>query len=197
MSATRDIKVTIAGDAGRLRRANSLVHPTARVEGTIGPGTKVGPHAWIGMNVTIGAACVIGPGVVIGCDGFGYENVGDRWERKLQNHGVVIEDDVQVGANAVIARGSYRDTVIGTGTRIDALAFVAHNCIVGEHCMIVAHAELSGSVEVGDGAWIGPSACVREHLSIGAGALVGLGAVVVKDVSDGETWAGNPAKRLK
>jgi UDP-3-O-[3-hydroxymyristoyl] glucosamine N-acyltransferase len=181
-TTTRDISVSIWGDASRMTPVRPGVHPSA----------------YIGPNVTIGKNCIIGPGAVIGWSGFGFTKADDgSWERKPESHGVIIDDDVEVGANTCIDRGSYRPTVIGRGTKIDNGVHVAHNCLVGEDCLIIAHAELSGSVVVGDGAWIGPSSCVREHLFIGAGALVGIGAVVVKDVEPGQTVVGNPAKPLE
>lgn len=161
----------------------------------VGQGTRTHPGSYIGEHVTIGRNCRVGPGAVIGYDGFGYTPGPDgTWDRKPETHGVVIGDNVHIGANTCIDRGSYRDTVIGSGTKIDNLVHIAHNVRVGENCMIIAGAELSGSVVVGDGAWIAPNACVREHLTIGAGAKVGLGAVVVKDVEPGTTVVGNPAR---
>lgn len=171
-----------------------LVHPTAVVDGEIGEGTYVGPHAWVGPCVRVGDNCVIGPGAVIGWDGFGYEHVNGRWEQKPQNFGVVVEDDVHVGANACIDRGSYRDTVIGRGTKIDNLVHIAHNVQVGRNCLIIACAELSGSVVVGDDCHVAPCAAVREHVTLADEAFVGLGAVVVSDVPLGEVVYGVPAK---
>lgn len=157
---------------------------------------RITGNAHPGRRITIGKDCVIQPGAQIGQDGFGYTFENGRWEPKPHNFGVAIEDDVHIGANTCIDRGSYRDTRIGQGTRIDNLVHIAHNVQVGRNCIIVAGAEVSGSVVIGDGAWIGPNACIREHLTIGAGAVIGIGAVVVKDVPAGETWVGNPARRL-
>jgi UDP-3-O-[3-hydroxymyristoyl] glucosamine N-acyltransferase len=153
--------------------------------------------AHIGPNVRLGRNVRVGPGAVIGWDGFGFDKQPDgTWERKPETHGVVIGDDVEIGANACIDRGSYRDTVIGDGTKVDNLVHVAHNVQIGRNCLVIAGAELSGSVIVGDGAWIAPNACVREHLTVGEGAVIGLGAVVVKDVEANTTVAGNPARVL-
>jgi UDP-3-O-[3-hydroxymyristoyl] glucosamine N-acyltransferase len=161
-----------------------VIHDTAYVH----PSAVVHPRVSIGKNVWVG------PGAVIGFDGFGWFKSGDRWEQKPQNYGVVIEDDVHIGANTCIDRGSYRHTVIGKGTKVDNLVHIAHNVQVGKHCLIIAQAELSGSVVVEDNCWIGPRACVREHLRIGKGSLVGIGSVVVKDVEPGTTVYGVPAK---
>ena len=194
MTATHDIKVRVEPRHNPVTPPGSYIDPHARV----GHGCTIGRNVYIGPHVTIGADCVIGPGSVIGSDGFGYEwEDGVGWQRKPQTCGVVIEDDVHIGANTCIDRGSYRDTFIGSGTRIDNLVHIAHNVIVGPNCLVIACAELSGSVELGEGAQIAPNACVREHLTIGAGALVGLGAVAVTDVPAGETWVGNPARRLE
>lgn len=190
MSATRaDINIRRP-----FRPPGCQVDPTAFVDVSC----RLAPNVWIGPNVTIFEGCEIGPGSVIGWDGFGYEWSEQRhqWTRKPQSCGVRIGPNVHIGANVCIDRGSYRDTVVGEGCRIDNLVHIAHNVIVRDHTLVIAKAELSGSVEVGKRCWIGPAACVREHLKIGDGALVGIGAVVVKDVPAGETWAGNPAKRL-
>jgi len=178
---------------------SAYIDPSAIVAwGTaIGPRTTIGPGAYIGPGVTIGADCIIQPCAVIGADGFGYERDPDgHWTPKPHPYGVVIGDDVHVGALTNIHRGSWRDTVIGDGTRIDAGTHVAHNVHIGHDCVIVAHAMLGGSVTVEDGAWIGPSASIMQRVTIGARALVGMGAVVLADVPPCQTWAGNPARCL-
>lgn len=175
-----------------------MIHPTACVEGIVGESTIVHAFAWIGPLVTIGRNCVIGAGAAIGNDGFGYTQQEDgSWLRKPRSHGVVIEDDVHIGANTCIDCGSWRDTHIGRGSRIDNLCHIAHNVIIGRDCLVIAQAMLAGSVELGDGAYVAPCACVREHRSIGAGAFIGLGAVVVDDVSDGDCVKGMPAKTFQ
>lgn len=175
-----------------------IKHPTACVEGTVGDGTIVHAFAWIGPLVTIGRNCRIGPGCAIGQDGFGYAQQDDgSWQRKPQTHGVVIEDDVHIGANTCIDRGSWRDTHIGRGTRIDNLCHVAHNVIIGRDCVVVAQAMLAGSVQLGDGAYVAPCASVRQHIVIGRNAFIGMGAVVVKNVAEDECVKGVPAKRFQ
>jgi UDP-3-O-[3-hydroxymyristoyl] glucosamine N-acyltransferase LpxD len=175
-----------------------MIHPTACVEGKIGAGTIVGAHAWIGSLVTIGRNCIIGPGCQLGQDGFGYTQLADgSWSRKPQSHGVVIEDDVHLGANVCVDRGSWRDTRIQSGSRIDNLCHIAHNVVIGHDCVVIAQSMLAGSVELKDGAYIAPCVSVREHRTIGAGAFVGLGAVVTRDVEDREHVRGVPAKTFE
>jgi UDP-3-O-[3-hydroxymyristoyl] glucosamine N-acyltransferase LpxD len=161
------------------------VHPTAQVHET----------AWIGPDVTVGAYCIIGPGAVIGSTGFGYVHQPDgTWTEKPHDYGVILDAGVHVGANTCIDRGSWRDTRIGAGTRIDNLVHIAHNVRVGRVVCIVAQAMIAGSVEVHDGAWIGPSSSIHQRLTIGPRALVGMGAVVIRDVAADTTVAGVPAR---
>jgi UDP-3-O-[3-hydroxymyristoyl] glucosamine N-acyltransferase len=183
----------------------TIIHPRAYVEGVVGPRTRIGPMACIGPLVTVGADCVIGPGAVLGWEGFGYSRDGmtdqearehgtGEWELKDQRYGVILGDGVHVGALTCVDRGSYRDTRIAHGTKIDNLVHVAHNVIIGQRCLVIAQAMLGGSVEIGDDSWIAPHAVIREHIKIGSRAFVALGAVVVKDVEDGESVKGCPAK---
>jgi UDP-3-O-[3-hydroxymyristoyl] glucosamine N-acyltransferase LpxD len=159
------------------------------------PSAEVHPTAWIDPDVTIGAGCIIGPGAVIGSPGFGYTRQPEGyWDPKPHPYGVILDADVHVGANTCIDRGSWRDTRIGRGTRIDNLVHIAHNVRIGRDVCVVALAMIAGSVEVHDGAWIGPSASIHQRLTIGPRALVGMGAVVLRDVEADTTVAGVPAK---
>jgi UDP-3-O-[3-hydroxymyristoyl] glucosamine N-acyltransferase len=164
----------------------------------IGYDVEFGSNCVIHDCVTIGERCVIGSHVVIGEPGFGFKQLPSGERIRTEHTGtVIIEDDVEIGAGTVIARGTRDATRIGRGTKIDCNVFIAHNVQIGMDCVIIAGAELSGSVHVGNGCWIAPNACVREHITIGDGAMIGLGAVVVKDVPAGVTVVGNPAKELK
>lgn len=173
-----------------------MIHPSAVIDRQVvivGP-VEIGAHVsiegrvWIGPDVRIAAGCRIGQ------VGFGYEEGEDGWCEKPHPFGVRIERGVHVGANTCIDRGSWRDTVIGAGSKIDNLCHIAHNVRVGVNCLIVAQAEISGSVVIGDGAYIAPGARIRERLTVGARAVVGLGAVVVANVPAGRTYAGVPAR---
>ncbi|WXG47432.1 MAG: UDP-3-O-(3-hydroxymyristoyl)glucosamine N-acyltransferase [Candidatus Atabeyarchaeum deiterrae] len=162
---------------------------------TIGHHAVIHPSAIIYGDTEIGDRVVIHAGVVIGKSGFGYERDKDGAWLKFPHVGkVMIEDDVEIGANTVIDRAPLDATIIGRGTKIDNLVHVAHSVHLGKNCMVVACALLGGSCSVGDGTWIGGNASVLEHIRIGRNCLVGMGAVVTKDIPDNTTVAGVPAE---
>lgn len=160
----------------------------------VGEGSTIHPHATIGPGVTIGARCVVYSGARIGSDGFGYVWADGRHLRVPQVGGCRLEDDVEIGANSTIDRGSVGDTVIGRGTKIDNLVHVGHNVQIGEHAIVIAQVGISGSTTVGDGAILGGQAGFAGHLRIGAGARVGAQAGVISDVEPGSTVSGYPAR---
>jgi len=188
--------------------ATAVVHPEAKIHPDaymgpftyvgkceIGAGTVIHGHVHIYSNTRIGRNVTVHAGTVIGADGFGYErNESGELEKFPHVGGVVIEDNVEIGANTCVDRGTLGDTVIREGAKVDNLVHVAHNVIIGRHAAVIANAMLGGSTRIGDYAWIAPSACLRDMISIGEGALVGLGALVVKDVPDGVTVMGAPAR---
>lgn len=160
----------------------------------VGPGTVIHPHATLYGGVRTGARCVLHSGVRLGRDGFGYV-WSDGGHRKIpQIGGCVLGDDVEVGANTNIDRGSIGDTVIGSGTKIDGLVHIGHNVRVGRHVVLVAQVGVSGSTVIGDGAVLGGQAGVGGHLTIGDRARVGAQAGVTADVPTGETYSGYPAR---
>jgi len=197
-------------EEGVLLSLNVTVGQGAR----IGRGTRIGPGAVIGPGVLIGRDCVIGPnavigfallgdrvsvsaGAVLGEAGFGAA-VGPRGMVDMPQLGrVVIQDNVTIGANSCVDRGAFADTTVGENTKIDNLVHVAHNVRVGRNCVLAAYTGLSGSTIVGDGVAFGGKAGVADHLNIGSGASIGAAASVFKDVPEGETWTGFPARPLK
>jgi len=164
----------------------------------IGSGTRIYAGVHICSSARIGKNVALKSGCVIGGDGFGYERTEKGVFVKFPHlAGVVIEDDVEIGANTCIDRGTLSDTVIGRGTKIDNLVHVAHNVKIGKHCAIIALAMVGGGAQIGDGAWVAPTACLRNGIVIGKQALVGMGAVVTKNVECGETVIGVPAKPIE
>jgi UDP-3-O-[3-hydroxymyristoyl] glucosamine N-acyltransferase len=161
----------------------------------IGRGTVIYGHVHIYPKTRIGRNVVVHAGTVIGADGFGYHRNEDGELEKFPHiGGVIIGDDVEIGANTCIDRGALGNTIIHKGAKVDNLVHIAHNVVVGHHAAVIAHAMVGGSTQIGDQAWVAPSACLRNGISVGDGAVVGLGAVVVKDVADGTTVMGVPAR---
>jgi UDP-3-O-[3-hydroxymyristoyl] glucosamine N-acyltransferase len=189
--------------------ALAAIHPTAQIDPTahigaycnigadtvIGAETVIHPHVTIYDRVHIGARCQINSGTVIGADGFGYErNEKGELEKFPHLGSVLIADDVEIGANSCIDRGSIGDTIIHARARIDNLVHVAHNVQIGEDAAVIALSMLGGSAKIGAGAWIAPGAVLMNQVAVGSGGTVGLGAVVVKNVADGQTVMGAPAQ---
>ena len=109
---------------------------------------------------------------------------------------VIIEDDVEIGTNTSIDRGTLGNTLIKTGVKIDNLVHIAHNVTIGKHTMIIANSLIGGSTIIGDHCWIAPSATIRDAVNVGDNVTIGMGAVVTKDIPSGEIWAGSPARRM-
>lgn len=180
----------------------------------IGRGTTIAAGAVIGEAVAIGRDCYVGPGVTvqhalignrvflypgvrIGQDGFGYA-MGPKGHAKVAQIGrVIIQDDVEIGANTTIDRGANRDTVIGEGTKIDNQVQIGHNVEIGRHCVIVSQVGISGSARLGDFVAIGGQTGVNGHVTIGDGAQIAAVSVVHADVPPGVRWGGAPARPVK
>jgi UDP-3-O-[3-hydroxymyristoyl] glucosamine N-acyltransferase len=172
--------------------ANSVVGPDVR----IGRNCSIGSQATV-LNALIGNGVIIHPGARIGQDGFGFA-MGPRGHLKVPQIGrVVIQDDVEIGANTAIDRGSNRDTIIGEGTKIDNLVQIAHNVVIGRHCIIVSQGGISGSTALGDFVATGGQAGLTGHLTIGAGAQIGAQAGVMADVAPGARVVGSPAQPVR
>ena len=182
----------------------------------IGPGAEIGPRCRIGAGAVVGAGVVIGPdgrigahaslshallgarvtlhaGARVGQEGFGFATTKAGFTTVPQLGRVILEDDVEVGANSTIDRGSAQDTVIGAGTRLDNLVQVGHNVRLGRCCVLVAQVGISGSTEVGDFVMIGGQAGFTGHLRIGDRARIGAKSGVMTDVPAGAEFVGAPA----
>ena len=165
----------------------------------IGNNTVISDRAVIVQKCVIGNNCIIESGVTIGSDGFAYERDTQTLELQRFPHigGVRIGNNVEVCANSSIARGSLSDTIIGDGTKLDALVHIAHNVIIGKNCELTAGTIIGGSTTIGDACWTGLNSTVKNKVKIGNKVIVGAGALVLHDVSDEDIVAGVPAKSIK
>jgi UDP-3-O-[3-hydroxymyristoyl] glucosamine N-acyltransferase len=149
------------------------------------------------MHALIGNRVIVHAGVRIGQDGFGFA-MGPRGHLKVPQIGrVVIQDDVEIGANTTIDRGANRDTVIGEGTKIDNGVQIGHNVTVGRHCVLVSQVGISGSTTLEDFVVMGGRAGTVGHIRIGMGAQIAGASNVKDDVPAGARWGGTPAQPFK
>lgn len=170
--------------------ANSVIGAGA----TLGPGCRLHPGVTLYPGVTLGARVELHSGCVIGSDGFGYV-AGPRGAEKVHHGGsVVIEDDVEIGANTCVDRGTLGDTRVGARTKIDGMCMIAHNVKIGCDCLIAGQTGIAGSSSVGDRVIIGGAASITDHVRVNDDARIGGRAAVSKDVPAGESWMGNPAR---
>ena len=165
-------------------------------------GTTVGRDSFIGPGATvayahIGDRVIIHPGVRIGQDGFGFAMGLPTHEKIPQLGRVIVQDDVEVGANTTIDRGAGPDTIIGAGTKIDNLVQIGHNVVVGQGCIIVAQCGLAGSGEFGDYVALGARVGTIGHIKIGDGVQIAARSSVIHDIPAGQRWGGTPAKPVR
>jgi UDP-3-O-[3-hydroxymyristoyl] glucosamine N-acyltransferase len=163
-------------------------------------GVSIGESVWIKPNASVMSGCVLGnrvvlhAGCVIGSDGFGWAFVDGRAERIPQVGNVVLEDDVEIGANSCIDRAQTGSTVIGAGTKIDNLVQIGHNCRIGKHCVIASLTGLAGSTTIGDYVRVAGQVGFKGHITVGSGVTIAGQTGVWSDVDAGSTISGNPAQ---
>jgi len=164
----------------------------------VGRNARIGADSWLMPRVFVAAECVVKDrvrlhaGVVIGSDGFGYEFVQGRHEKVPQVGNVVIENDVEIGANSTLDRARFSQTVVGEGTKIDNLVQIAHNVIIGKHCLVCAQAGISGSTTLQDYVVLGGQAGVAGHLTIGKGSKADGQTGINSDLEPGSFVKGSP-----
>lgn len=175
---------------------NTIIYPNCYIgrDVQIGSNTLIYPFVSIRESVTVGSRVVIQSGTIVGSDGFGFITKGGKHQRIPQIGTVVIEDDVEIGANVTIDRARFDKTVIGKGTKIDNLVQIAHNVVIGENCIIVAQVGISGSTTIGDNVTIAGQAGIVGHISIGDNATIAAQAGVSKSVPANSVVWGCPAK---
>ncbi|MFH2036255.1 MAG: UDP-3-O-(3-hydroxymyristoyl)glucosamine N-acyltransferase [Candidatus Zixiibacteriota bacterium] len=186
----------------------AVIHPKAKIDKScyigpftvvgeceIGAGTQIDGQSYIYDKVKIGKNVQIQAGAIIGADGYGHQaDENGKLERFPHVGGVIIEDDVEIGANTCIDCGNLSDTVIGKGSKINNLVTIAHNVIIGQDTLISVNVNINGSAQIGNNSYIGSGVSIRDRKKVGNKVFVGLGAVVVDDVPDNCTVIGNPAK---
>jgi UDP-3-O-[3-hydroxymyristoyl] glucosamine N-acyltransferase len=193
------------------------IHPKAHVEETavIGAGAIIYPGCYIGHNVRIGEKCLLYPnvvlredtqvgdraiihaGAVLGADGYGFATQGGHHHKIPQIGRVVVEDDVEIGANVTIDRATTGETRIGAGTKIDNLVHIAHNVHIGKDCLIVAQVGISGSTTIGNHVTLAGQVGVTGHVTIGDGAVIAAQSGVMSDVAPGAVLFGSPVRPIK
>lgn len=160
---------------------------------TIGDGTVINPHVTIYHDCRIGARCILHAGCVIGADGFGFAPAENGYEKIPQIGIVIVEDDVEIGANACIDRSTMGATVISRGVKIDNLVQIAHNVVVGSNTVMAAQCGIAGSTKIGEWCMFGGQTGVAGHLHIGNKVQVGGNSGISGNVRDGQTIMGYPA----
>ncbi len=160
----------------------------------VGSDCRLHPRVVVEDHCRLGDRCIVHSGTVIGADGFGFATVEGVHHKVRQVGIVVIEDDVELGANVCVDRAALGETRIGRGTKVDNLVQIAHNVEIGEHCLLVAQVGISGSSKIGHHTvFAGQSGC-SGHLKIGNGVVLAARAVAIKDVPDGVTLSGYPGR---
>src|SRR6266849_5115212 len=166
----------------------------------LGDDTTVGDDSILYPNVTVREGCVIGrrvvihSGAVLGSDGFGYVQHEGRHHKIPQLGGVVVEDDVELGANVTVDRATFGRTVIGRGTKVDNLVQIGHNVTIGPHSILVAQVGIAGSTRLGSHVVVGGQAGLADHLEIADGAMIAAQAGVARSVAEGVIVSGSPAQ---
>jgi len=206
-----DLQASIAQTAAIHARAHIGAFATVGEGAVIGEGCIISPHAVIGDHVEIGADTVVYPnvtiyprctigkrvvlhsGAVIGADGHGFHPTAQGWEKLPHLGTVIIEDDVEIGANTTVDRATTGATVVGRGSKIDNLVQIAHNVHVGANCMIVSFVGVAGSTVIEDGVIIGGQVGIKDHVRIGAGSMLAARTGITRDIPPGSRLAGYPA----
>lgn len=186
----------VVGDGSRIG-AGAIVEAHAVVgnECIVGDGAWLHPHVVLYDRTALGARVEIHSGAILGADGFGYAKGPEGHVKVPQVGGVVVEDDVEIGANSCIDRATIDATRVGAGTKIDDLVMIGHNCLIGRDGILCGQVGLAGSTTVGDGVMLGGQVGVAGHLRIGDSVMAGAQTGIDGDVSDGEKVFGSPHMR--
>ena len=213
----KEVFFTILGEIFGEKKKNDFISPNSVIQSnSIGSGVYIGHNCFVDGSVIIGDNVVIKnnvslegkviignnttihSGVIIGTDGFGYFQNSEGTNKKVPHYGgVIIGDNVEIGANTCIDRGTIDDTIIGNNVKIDNLCHIAHNVVIKDNSTVIALSMLGGSAVLEKDSYVAPGAIIKNQITIGENSLVGLGAVVIKDVDRDKVVAGVPAKVIK
>jgi UDP-3-O-[3-hydroxymyristoyl] glucosamine N-acyltransferase len=176
--------------------SGSVVYPNVTIMENciLGEDVQVFPNAVLYENTIVGARSIIHAGVVLGAFGFGYQSNTGRHILSAQIGNVVIAEDVEIGANTTIDRGTYDSTTIGAGTKIDNLVMVGHNCTIGEHNLLCSQVGIAGSCSTGDYVIMGGQVGLADHLNIGSHVSIGAKSGLMHDVESNQRIFGIPAR---
>ena len=179
--------------------AGCTIHTGARIGAgcRIGAGSEIFPNAVLYDGTRVGERCIVHAGAVLGAHGFGYKSGPAGHVLSAQLGWVELGDDVEIGANTTIDRGTYGPTSIASGTKIDNLVMIAHNCRIGRHAMICSQVGVAGSTTTGDFVVMAGQVGVRDHVHIGDRAILGARSGVSSDIPPGVTVLGEPAIELR
>ncbi|MEL7499128.1 MAG: UDP-3-O-(3-hydroxymyristoyl)glucosamine N-acyltransferase [Planctomycetota bacterium] len=174
----------------------SVIFPNVTVmeNAIIGSHVKIYPGATIYEKTVIGDRAIIHAGAVLGAFGFGYKSATGMHLLSAQLGNVVVGDDVEIGANTTIDRGTYDATTIGTGTKLDNMVMVGHNCVIGQHNLLCSQVGIAGSCETGDYVVMGGQVGLADHLTIGSQVSIGAKSGLMHDVESGQKYFGIPAR---
>ena len=172
--------------------AGVVLEPGAHVgaRASVGAGTRLYPRAIVLDDCVVGERCIVHSGVVIGADGFGFAPLDGHWIKIPQLGRVVIGDDVEIGANTTIDRGTMGDTVVESGVKLDNQIQIGHNCFVGAHTVIAGCVGIAGSARIGRNCMIGGAAGIAGHLSIADGCIIGPATVVSSSIATAGHYTG-------
>ncbi len=180
--------------------AGAVIGPRSHLQSRVhvGRAAVIGADCWLMPGVTVSSECELRdrvrlqPGVVIGSDGFGYEFVNGRHEKVPQVGVVIIENDVEIGANSTVDRARFSRTVIGEGTKIDNLVQIGHNVIIGKHCILCSQVGISGSTTIEDYVVLAGQVGLGGHITIGRGSKVGGQSGIASSLPAGSYVTGTP-----
>ena len=178
---------------------NCIINPNTFIHAncTIGKNTEIGPNVTIYDNTKIGDNCIIHAGAIIGADGFGFVPSKDGLVKMPQLGKVIIENNVEIGANTTIDRGTFDNTIIKEGAKLDNLIQIGHNVTIGSNTVIAAQTGIAGSTKIGNNCMIGGQVAIADHIKIGNNVKIAGKSGVIKNISDGMIVQGPLAFNIK